>query len=349
MINGHGDDIHNYANVRMNFSSNIYAGFSHQGLFEHLNKSMHLITSYPEPSPLSLEKLLADLHGLGSREVMVTNGATEAIYLIAQTFRDYEPIIPQPTFSEYADAYPKPSAFCLHPSPSQSSLAAPHIHWLCNPNNPTGHVIPKQELLDRISSHPNDLFVIDASYAAYTDQATPSALDIVSHANALMLCSMTKDYGVPGLRLGYIIANSCLLEQVASYRMPWAVNALAIEAGKYLIAYRAEYQLPLATLLAERQRMETELNSLGITTAHSDSHMLLCKLPNRSVTRSNEIGGGGSAQELKDYLANNHGILIRDASNFPTLTPQHFRIAVQSPEENNQLITAIKQRIRCSK
>lgn len=326
MINGHGDDIHNYANVRINFSSNIYAGFSHQGLFEHLKKSMHLITSYPEPSPLSLEKSLAEFHGVSSNEIMVTNGATEAIYLIARAFHDYHPVIPQPTFSEYADACREATTVPDDLSSGRPSL----LTWLCNPNNPTGHVIPKQRLLHDIASHPADIFVIDSSYAAYTDQDTPSALDIVSHDNAIMICSMTKDYGVPGLRLGYIIANSRLLERVNSQRMPWSVNTLAIEAGKYLIAHCVEFQFPLATLLAERQRMEEEIHEIGILTSHSDSHMLLCQLPN------------GSARELKDYLANHHGILIRDASNFPTLTQQHFRIAVQTPDDNNQLISALK-------
>lgn len=326
MINGHGDDIHNYANVRINFSSNIYAGFSHQGLYEHLKKSMHLITSYPEPSPLSLEKSLAEFHGVSCNEIMVTNGATEAIYLIARAFHDYHPVIPQPTFSEYADACREATTVPDDLSSGRPSL----LTWLCNPNNPTGHVIPKQRLLHDIASHPADIFVIDSSYAAYTDQDTPSALDIVSHDNAIMLCSMTKDYGVPGLRLGYIIANSRLLERVNSQRMPWSVNTLAIEAGKYLIAHCVEFQFPLATLLAERQRMEEEIHEIGILTSHSDSHMLLCQLPN------------GSARELKDYLANHHGFLIRDASNFPTLTQQHFRIAVQTPDDNNQLISALK-------
>lgn len=338
MINGHGDDIHNYPNVRINFSSNIYAGFSHQGLYEHLNESMHLITNYPEPLPLSLEKVVAEFHGIGSNEIMVTNGATEAIYLIARAFSDYQPVIPQPTFSEYADAcrppYPQTTK---RPIPQTTKRPIPqttkqpsHLTWLCNPNNPTGHVIPKQQLLQKVASRPEDIFVIDASYAAYTDQDTPSALDIVSCDNAIMLCSMTKDYGVPGIRLGYVIANSRLLKRVGSGRMPWSVNTLAIEAGKYLVAHCAEFQLPLATLLAERQRIEKELLEMDIITSHSDSHMLLCQLPT------------GTARELKDYLANHHGILIRDASNFPTLTQQHFRIAVQTPDNNNQLISALK-------
>ena len=238
-----------------------------------------------------------------------------------------------PEATTVPDAFPSGSvASTTVPEASASGLPHPQslLTWLCNPNNPTGHVIPKQRLLHDIASHPADIFVIDSSYAAYTDQDTPSALDIVSHDNAIMLCSMTKDYGVPGLRLGYIIANSRLLERVNSQRMPWSVNTLAIEAGKYLIAHCVEFQLPLATLLAERQRMEEEIHEIGILTSHSDSHMLLCQLPN------------GSARELKDYLANHHGILIRDASNFPTLTQQHFRIAVQTPDDNNQLISALK-------
>ena len=318
MINGHGDDIHNYDHVRINFSSNIYGGFSHQGLFEHLKASMHLITRYPEPSPLSLEKRLAEFHGIDSEEIMVTNGATEAIYLVARAFLDHEAVIPQPTFAEYADA-------CM------DNHGSKHMWWLCNPNNPTGHVVPKQELLDKITAHPDDIFVIDASYAAYTQMETLSATEIVSHDNVIMLHSMTKDYGVPGIRLGYIIANRQLLQRISGHRMPWSVNALAIEAGKYLLDHRAEYTLPLASLIAERKRMEGEMLAIGITTSPSDSNMLLCFLPR------------GTASELKDYLARNHGILIRDASNFNTLTPRHFRVAVQSASQNDQLINALKQ------
>lgn len=324
MINGHGDDIHNYVNIRINFSSNVYAGFDHQGLFEHLKKSMHLIANYPEPAPVSLEKRLAEMHGIDANNVMVTNGATEAIYLIARAFQDYRPVIPQPTFSEYADA---------SKSTSVSTLT---LNWLCIPNNPTGHVMPKTELFDKILENPDDVFVIDASYVGYTKEDVLEANEVVKFDNVVMLRSMTKDYGVPGLRLGYVVGNSRLLDKIRDYRMPWSVNALAVEAGHYLLSHHDEYRIPVDELIAERQRMEKELHLLNISTSHSDSHMLLCRIPK---TPSFPLKGGENS--LKEYLANTHGILIRDASNFETLTPQHFRIAVQTKEQNNELIKAL--------
>lgn len=324
MIDGHGDDIHKYGNIRINFSSNVYAGFDHQGLFEHLKQSMHLIANYPEPSPVSLEKRIAEINGIDANNVMVTNGATEAIYLIARAFQDCRPIIQQPTFSEYADA-------CRWFS-SSSSFS---LQWLCIPNNPTGHVMPKTELLDKIETNPDDIFVVDASYTAYTKEDVLEEKEIVEFDNVVMLRPMTKDYGVPGLRLGYVVGNSRLLDKIRNYRMPWSVNALAVEAGHYLLTHRDEYRIPVDELIAERQRMEKVFNALNISTSHSDSHMLLCKLPSEAIK--------GESLSLKEYLANTHGILIRDASNFETLTPQHFRIAVQTREQNNELIKAISQ------
>ena len=170
MINGHGDDIYKYNDVRCNFSSNIYAGFSHHGLFDHLRKTVHLITNYPEPSPVSLEKRIAETKGIDAECVMATNGATEAIYLIARTFHHCEPVIPQPTFSEYADA-------------CRDNRGSRRIWWLCVPNNPTGHLIPKIELLDTIppsemtaiSVEPPPMSTIMFPSGASTSMPTPMA------------------------------------------------------------------------------------------------------------------------------------------------------------------------------
>lgn len=118
--------------------------------------------------------------------------------------------------------------------------------------------------------------------------------------------------------------------------MPWAVNQLAIEAAHYLLAHKNDYLLDLDALMKERERMARELSAIdGITVYPSDTHILLCRIE------------GTTASQLKDFLANNHGILIRDASNFQGLDEHYFRIAVQTREENDELVKALKNRLLC--
>lgn len=320
----HGDDIHNYQDIRLNFSSNVFNHFDHSGLFRHLSEQMPRIMSYPEPTPTSLEAKLADTLGIRPEEVMVTNGATEAIYLIAQTFREAKSHIMQPTFGEYAEA-------CCMAMHSITSMDDAGIVWLCNPNNPTGKVRPHSEVVEMIGKTPSKTFVIDQSYDCFTTLPTLSAQEAVAMSNVLLLHSMTKEYAIPGLRLGYVIGNARLLDRIRKMRMPWSVNVLAIEAGKYLTDHHEDYHFDLNALFKERQRVGNELKARGIDVYESDTHILLCRL--------NE----GCAAELKERLATGHGILIRDASNFAGLTPQHFRIAVQEAAENNELIRAIDE------
>ena len=138
MIKGHGDDIFSYPAIRHNFSSNIVCRRDLDALYEHLNSCMPRISSYPEPDAYSLAALWAASMGISADNLCVTNGATEAIYLIAQVYRESNSQIPVPTFSEYADAcrlnrhkiteiY---SVAGLKPTPGG-------LIWLCNPNNPT--------------------------------------------------------------------------------------------------------------------------------------------------------------------------------------------------------------------
>lgn len=318
----HGDDIFNYRDIRLNFSSNVYNGFDHKGLFAYLADRMACVMNYPEPEPHELEAMIAHHLGVEPEEVMVTNGAVEAIYLIAQTYRDACSYICQPTFGEYAEA-------CrINGHEFVPDLAADLV-WMCNPNNPTGMVVPKQELEDLIIASPLTTFVLDQSYQLFSAEPQLSAREIVQFDNVFSLHSMTKEYAIPGLRLGYVIAHAKLLDKVRRQRMPWSVNALAIEAGKYLLCHADDYGMDIATLLSERKRVADALNALGIETCPSDTHILLCRLP--SLT----------AAELKDRLARGYGILIRDASNFDGLTPQHFRIAVQSSSQNDALLASI--------
>ena len=105
MRDGHGDDLHRYERIRANFSSNVTSLTDPTSLREYLRGEIDRIGSYPEPTAASLGKSLAKHHGLADGEVLVTSGATEGIYLIAQAYRELVHYYsPDPTFSEYRDA-----------------------------------------------------------------------------------------------------------------------------------------------------------------------------------------------------------------------------------------------------
>ena len=322
MIEGHGDDLYRYDNIKMNFSSNIYNGTDLSALDAYLCTRMAAIRSYPEPSAASLERMIASECGISPDEVMVTSGAVDAIYLIAQAFRHEDTChILQPTFREYEDA-------CRVFGYQEREDAA--LCWLCNPNNPTGDVMATEEVLALAERH--RLLIVDQSYEDYTMAPLLQPADVVGRDDVILLHSMTKRYAVPGLRLGYVTASAQEISRLREQYRPWAINALSLEAGKWLVQ-RGETAIPdLPTYLAETQRLRAMLNGIeGIEAQPTQTNFFLCTI--RQAT----------AAQLKEYLAHEHGILIRDASNFTGLTPHHFRIATQSPAENDALVTTIKQ------
>lgn len=316
MINGHGDDAYQYPHIEMDFSSNICAHHSHQVLMAHLATCPELIGHYPEPEAWSLEQLIAQQHDITPEQVIVTNGATEAIYLIAQAFPLHADI-PHPTFSEYEDA-------CnLFPRTDTEHT----MLWLCNPNNPTGEIYD-QQVIDKMMAK-YDLVVLDQSYEHYTDQFVMHPRWAVRMPNLIQIHSLTKTYGVPGLRLGYITAHASLTEHIRQYLRPWSVSALSVEAGKFLLC---NDELRCTPDFNEAQRLRDRLQQIdGILTQETNTNFMLCQLEE------------GSAAHLKEFLARQHHMLIRDASNFRGLTTRHFRIAVQSPKENDMLVEAIKE------
>ncbi len=333
MIEGHGDDLYKYGKkIVSNFSSNAYNRIDHSGLYQRLNERLSTICSYPEPMPYSLESEIARRYSLTPRQVCVTNGATEAIYLIAQVFQGRISAVLGPTFSEYADAcrvhrHKVKPFYSLDALPEDAELV-----WICNPNNPTGEVRNKEDLKALVDSHPDKLFIFDQSYEYFTLKSLLGIKEAASFPNVILLHSMTKQYAIPGLRVGYFTASDGLTDDVRCRRMPWSVNSLAIEAAKYLLEEGDGISADIPQLLAERERLTNLLLATGMLEIWpTDTHYMLIKLRM------------GKAAALKGFLAVNHGILIRDASNFEGLDERFFRIATQTPEENDKLVKAISE------
>ena len=204
--------------------------------------------------------------------------------------------------------------------------------WLCNPNNPTGTVADKEYMRGLIEHNPQVCFIIDQSYEFFTLCPLFSPAEAAEYPNVLLLHSMTKRYAIPGLRLGYVTGSSGLLERLRTNRMPWSVNRLAIEAGLFLLENDVPEPVDVAAYLQETARLGKALKAVGgLDVWDTQTHFMLVQLRM------------GKASALKEYLAREHGILIRDASNFAGLDERFFRIATQTPEENDRLVAAIEE------
>jgi len=351
MLNGHGDDAFRYKDIRHNFSSNIFSHADLSRLKIFLASRLDAIGNYPEPEPRTLEALIARRCGVAEECVLVTSGATEAIYLIAASFTANpspkgegsgffsRAVIPSPTFSEYADACKQAGISVVYtpllPSggtEGEAGFGASSSLWLCNPNNPTGTILPKAKVLRLAAQY--SLLVLDQSYEDYTLEPLLTPAEAVEAENILQLHSLTKTYCIPGLRVGYIVGNVSLISQLRRHLRPWSVNALAIEAATWLITNNVHVLPNLSPYLAEAQRLRDALNTIpGISVEPTQTSFMLCRIE------------GCTAAQLKDDLANHYGLLIRDASNFEGLSPHHFRVAAQTREEDDELIEDLRMMI----
>lgn len=340
MINGHGDDRYRYDDlVQMNFSSTIYQHADHSMLKEYLAEHIDVLTNYPESQPKQLEKLIAQQLGISPESVMVTNGATEAVYIIAQLFRHSCSIIPQPTYSEYADACRLNKHIITYESGNDiTDLPKDRVYWVCNPNNPSGNVLKKGFVDYVVRRSPRYTFVIDQSYGTFTKEPLLEARDMQGLPNVILIHSLSRKYSVPGLRLGYITAHPSTILLLRALRHPWSIAALSIEAGKFLIEQGQPVVSDLDAYLAETQRLRSELRKIeGMRIFETKTNYMLCELD------------GITGAALKNHLVHEHGMLIRDCYNFYGLSRGHFRISTQLPEENDALVAAIRQYVDSEK
>lgn len=334
MIEGHGDDIYRYeGQVKMNFSSTNYMHTDHSALKEYLMERFDLISNYPEPQPLQLEQLIACKLDIPAESVMVTNGATEAIYLIASLYHGSTSIIPQPTSTEYADACRINKHYITYEqNDGITELPKDRVYWLCNPNNPSGNVLMKGFMDYLVRRSPRYTFVVDQSFEAFTREELLLPKETCMLGNLLLLHSMSKTYGIPGIRLGYITSHPGTIQLLRNLRHPWSVSTLAIEAGKFLIEQGRPVVTDINAYLDETERLRKALRQIeGIRVYETKTNYMLCEVAPITAT------------ELKSYLINEHGILIRDCHNFYGLSNHFFRITTQQADENDALVSAISE------
>ncbi len=293
---------------------------------------------YPDREALALRRALANHLAVSPDQIMIGNGTAELIHLLAVVY--VQPgdrvVIIGPTFGEYARAAQLLGAtvtestaqaqtgFAIDPAAVSNLIekSQPRLVFICRPNNPTGVVLPLPVLDGWAAAAPETLFVVDEAYLAFAAPAT-SALAL-GQPNIVLLRSMTKDYALAGLRLGYAVGHPQVVAALAQTRPAWNTNALAQAAGVAALADQAYLQHTLVLLGQAKADLVAGLARLGLQPLPSDVHFFLV-----------EVGdGAGFRRALL-----RQGILVRDCASFGLSA--HVRIAPRRPVENERLLAAI--------
>lgn len=331
MLNGHGDDLYKAGtNIKANFSTNVWYDADLDIIRSVLKTQIDSIFHYPEPAAESFVDELANFHGVTPRNIIAGNGATELFYLIAHAFEGAKTILPIPSFREYEDActlYKHQLSF--FPMEGFQPISG-DLMFICNPNNPNGYIWTLESIEHILQQYPDMTLVVDESFINFAPAAKPCEPLLARYPNLLIIHSMTKSFAIPGLRLGYMLGNEILIERIKAFKFPWSVNSLAIEVGKFLIK-NGHYLLPdTSRLMKRKQVFVNQLDEIpNFIPLNSGTSFFLVH------TKYNVL-------ELKEYLIEQHGILIREASNFRGLDEHYFRINTLSEEKNHMLIQALR-------
>jgi histidinol-phosphate aminotransferase len=298
------------------------------------------IDRYPDRESIAVRRALSERMGISAEQILVGNGTAELIQLAAFAFlqKGDHALILEPTFGEYERSVHLmaanihrwravsqngfiPSPEKIHKRLQQRKM---QVVFLCNPNNPTGQVIPNEVLGEWADGFSETLFIVDEAYLAFVDRMR-SAISL-NRKNILILRSMTKDYAIAGLRLGYAVGEKAVMEAMKNFRPAWNVNACAQAAGLASLQSEKYVSETLARLRNEKEFLITRLKMLGYEPVPSPTNYFLLPVRNGAQFR---------AELLK------HGILVRDCASFGL--PSYIRIATRKPEDNRRLVHALKK------
>jgi histidinol-phosphate/aromatic aminotransferase/cobyric acid decarboxylase-like protein len=307
-----------------------------------------LVMRYPDRLSHEVRMLLAALHGVGMDALLVGNGSADLLWLVGLLhLQRRRVVIIGPTFGEYhnvarimaasvvevahagwqvrAAGY-QPSARTIAEVARDLRTADPDVVFICNPNNPTGDYLAPSTLEILYAAASNALWIVDEAYAEFMQPPATTA-PWVERGNWLVVRSMTKDFALGGLRVGYLIGAPDLIAPLQCAQSPWNVNTLAQFAASLSLreglAWRAE---TVAKLQGETRSLQNELWRIGYAPRATTVNYFLVPVHDPAKLR----------QQL---LANR--LVVRDCTSFGL--PTHIRIATQRADDNARLVAALRE------
>lgn len=308
-----------------------------------------VLERYPDRACLELKRALLwheiAAPRVGPEWLVCGNGASELIWCIARTFLSPGAVAAQlmPTFGEYRAASQAVGAsvsdFLLHEEENfQIDISRvgewlrrlrPALFWLCNPNNPTGEWLPlaKQRELAQVCAELGTLLVIDESYRYFLFPAeVETALDLAQEERrVIVLRSLTKDFALAALRIGYVAASPELAARLTMNLPAWNVSGAAQAVATVVLADREHLAGSLQALAREREVFFGALRGLRLSVVPTRTHYALVRV--------------GKARELRAALLK-RGFLVRDCTSFGL--PRYIRVATRQAHEWSRLVEALE-------
>lgn len=357
MIIGHGGNIHEVAHWLgcdprdiVDMSSNMNPLGPPPGLMDHLSNRLDTIFALPEADANRMKTAAADWYQISANRVLAGNGSTQFIYALPRALKTKRALIMAPTYADYTDACRMEAAvhdfiyttaaenFGADINSLSQKVSGFDTVFICNPNNPTGQLIPGAELASLCRKHPETFFIIDESYLPFASDGDKESLVHTDLDNIIILSSMSKIFRIPGLRVGFVIGAADVIQKLAAYAMPWSVNSLAQEATCYLLA-----QTAMAGFFIESTREFIA----------AEKHRFVEHFQDAPKIRFFPSETGFLLAELKDLTADQvwtemarHRFLIRNCSNFNGLSENFIRISLKTAAENDKAAGILKQIVR---
>ena len=329
--------------VRVDCSSSVNPLGTPQKAIAAIQKNAKLLAPmYPDPECRELKKSLSRYLRVDPGWISVGNGAMEIIYWFAQVFAKGRAVIPAPTFCEYELASRKAGAEVAFVPLHDFKLDAGEIIeksrgagavFLCNPNNPTGMLATREvrKVIENIDSS-TKILLDECFIELVNDPGANSLIGMIEEFdNLVILRSLTKSFGLAGLRVGYSVCNPSLVETLSANRIPWNVNGLAQAAGVAALADKQHLPRARAIVKKERKFLHDNIGKLkSFNPLESDANYFLVGLH------------GKNSAQFRDALLKKTGVLVRDCSTFTGMGSQYVRVAVKARRENMKLLKALE-------
>ncbi|WP_280770268.1 threonine-phosphate decarboxylase CobD [Salipaludibacillus daqingensis] len=328
----------------IDFSANIHPFGPPSWLKEALKNSYDQISHYPDPSYAKANRSLAAFDQVHDEEVLVTNGGAEAIFLTAKLFEGKHALIIQPTFSEYErackhyhleveDVFLHMNDECRLPLEQIiEQLDWADVVFLCRPNNPTGTVAQESDIrriLEK-AKKTGTFLVVDEAFVDFLGDGANLVHLLKDYENLILLRSLTKMYAIPGVRVGYLLANREIIKLLKQWQIPWSVNAFAEAIIPAIVNNQSFVSVSQQFFREELARIREQLVKLNFYMSPSAVNFYLL--------RDNEKPD--STGELFHFLFH-HGVLPRHTDNFKQLNGNYLRFAVRSQQDNDLLLKAL--------